>query len=267
MWPVDTIPSYLDDDWNPQSEVICHGAGFIVRRMRDRRWMVLVVCAASAIILPCSLYWPTSRPDEKQVAAAEDEVYDAVVRDMAAPIHGQDRISQLVFDDAVLTDLKNGADIKSCKETARESLRLESSKLPYNSFADKIYRVLAHPEYDDDGYLRDDTVRDFLEESCKAGHLSRTFHTDLPRTFIAPESVHFKDWLNADNGTAPFEQLFPGASGIISFSHVGFDPTLNEAIVSTSFACGGFCGAGSIYVLRKKGGRWQILNKWTTWTA
>lgn len=64
-----------------------------------------------------------------------------------------------------------------------------------------------------------------------------------------------------------FEQLFPGASGIISFSHVGFDSTLHEAIVADSFVCGMLCGSGDRYVLRKIKGQWEVVNKWMVWES
>jgi hypothetical protein len=127
------------------------------------------------------------------------------------------------------------------------------------------YRVLTRSA--DDRSLRADAIQDFLEKSRTVGRLPQTFHTDLPRTFIEAESVRFNFWPIEKNGPKSFEQLFPGASGIISFSHVGFDSTLHEAIVSTSFVCGVLCGTGSRYVLRKKSGRWEVVNKLIVWVS
>jgi hypothetical protein len=233
--------------------------------MRHRPWIVTVACVAIAITLFCWFYLRKSRPDGKRVSAAEDEVYEAVVHDMVTPTHGQANTNQLVFDETLLTELTTGADAKSCKENARKNLRLESSTPPYNSLADKVYRVLTRSGYD--GSLRADTIQDFLEKSCTVGRLPQTFHTDLPRTFIDAESVHFDGWPIEKNGPKSFEHLFPGAGGIISFSHVGFDSALHEAIVSTSFVCGGLCGSGSRYVLRKNWGRWEVVNKWIVWVS
>jgi len=237
-----------------------------LRRMYHRAWILTVACTAIALILLYWSYLSKRLPNEKRVSAAEDEVYGVVVRDMVTPMHdGQAHIGQLVFDDTVLSNLRPGADIKSCKESARKDLRLENSTLPYNSLADKVYRVLTRSAYDDS--LRADTIQDFLEKSCTVGRLSQTFRTDLPRTFIVEESVHFSDWPIEKNGAKSFQQLFPGANGIISFSRVGFDSTLHEAIVSTSFVCGGLCGSGSRYVLRKKWGHWEVVNKWMVWVS
>jgi len=237
-----------------------------VGTMRHRAWIATLACVAIGLALVYCFHFSKLYPDEKRVLAAEDEVYEAVVRDMVAPTgHGHAPVSELVFDDTVSNYLTPGTDIKSCEERACRYLRLENSKLPYDSFADKIYRALTRSGYD--GSLRADTIQDFLHKSCTVGRLSQTFHTDLPRTFIAVESVSFNDVPIEKNGPPPFKQQYPGAGGIISFSHVVFDPTLHEAIVSVSFVCGGLCGSGNRYVLRKKSGRWEVVNKWMVWVS
>ena len=228
--------------------------------------IAIVACVAIAItLLGWFFYLSKSRPEEKKVSAAQDKVYEAVVRDMVTPTSGQAKLGQLVFDNTVLTELEPGPDIKSCEETARKRLRLESSKPLYDSLADKVYRLFASSTYDD--FLRRNTIQDFLKKSCTAGLLSQTFHTDLPRTFIPPENVHFEGWPIEKDGSTSFEQLFPGAGGIISFSRVGFDSTLDEAIVATSFVCGGLCGSGNRYILRKRHGQWEIVNKLMVWVS
>ena len=164
----------------------------------------------------------------------------------------------------LLTELAHGADAESCEESARKNLRLENNTPPYNSFADKLYRFVNR------GYdysLRADTIQDFLTKSCTtAGRLSQTFSTDLPKTFVAVRNVHFND-LIVNDGSKSFEQLFPGAVGIISFSRVGFDSTLHEAIVSTSFVCGMLCGSGHRYVLRNVRGHWQVVSRLMVWVS
>lgn len=228
--------------------------------MRARRHSSLAAASAAIAIIALSSCNSLDRSNEKQVAAAENEVYEAVVHDMTSSAKGP---SELVFDDALLTELAPGADMKSCQESARENLRLENNTPPYNSLADKLYR-LVNGRYDYS--IRADTIRDFLQKYCTPGRLSQSFHTDLPKTFITARSVHFNDVIVNDESKS-FEQLFPGASGIISFSHVGFDSTLHEAIVATSFVCGMLCGSGHRYVLRKITGHWEVVNKWMVWVS
>lgn len=228
--------------------------------MSSRRHCSLAAVSAAIAITALSACNSSGRSNEKQVAAAENGVYEAVVRDMTSPAN---RSSQLVFDEALLTQLAPGADMKSCQESARENLRLENNTPPYNSLVDKLYRFV-NGRYDYS--IRADTIQDFLEKSCTPGRLSQSFHTDLPKAFINAWSVRFSD-LIVNDGSKSFEQLFPGASGIISFSHVGFDSTLHEAIVATSFVCGMLCGSGHRYVLREIRGHWEVVNQWTVWVS
>jgi hypothetical protein len=221
----------------------------------------IAATAAALSVAGLSSCNSSDRSNERQAAAAENEVYEVVVRELVKSVKGH---SRLVFDDTLLTELAPEADTKACEEGARKNLRLENNTPPYNSFADKLYRSVNR------GYdysLRADTIQDFLAKSCTtAGPLSQTFHTDLPKTFIEVRGVHFND-LIAEDGSQSFEQLYPGASGIISLSRVGFDSSLREAVVSTSFGCGMLCGSGQRYLLRKVHGRWQVVNGWTVWVS
>jgi hypothetical protein len=233
--------------------------------IRRHPWIAPVACAAIAITLPCWSYVSKSRPDERAVTAAEDEVYEAVVRDMVAATRGQGNINQLVFDGNVLTGLATRAEMKACQERVREPLRLEDHTPPVDPIADTICRILTRGRHD--GWLRADTIQDFLNKSCTEGPLSRTFHTDLPRVFIKSGSVFFDLAPNHRNGLKDFGQTFPGASGIIYLSHIGFDSALGEAIIYTSFSCGALCGSGQLYILRKKQGRWEVTGNSIVWAS
>lgn len=218
---------------------------------------------ATVVLYACNSSKPI--PTEKEMTTAEDEIYEAVVHRIFTPVNGKPHVSQLVFADTLRTELELGADIESCKKSTRKDLALEIAPPFYNSLADKAYRFVSRGDYD--RALREDTIESFLERSCAPGPLSQTFHTDLPRKFIPQEKAHFRGQPMLKDESKSFERLYPGASGIISFSHVGFDSTLDEAIVSTGFVCGGLCGTGYRYVLRKKSGRWEVVEWLMVWVS
>jgi hypothetical protein len=233
----------------------------------QRIWIAIAVPVAVALVLRCWFLLSIPRRDTKAVAAAEDKVYEAVVRDMVRKADGQSQVKQLVFDEALVAglDVVSGPAPASCKQNVLSSLRLHRDNPPFNSLADKIYRLLTRGG--NDYSLRADTIQDFAERGCTVGRVSQTFHTDLPRTFIADDSVYFEGWPTRNKDAKSFEKPFPGASGIISFSHVGFDASLDEAIVSTAFVCGGLCGTGKVYVLKKRWGRWRVVNQLIVWVS
>jgi hypothetical protein len=227
----------------------------------------IVVSVAVGAVLLCWFYFSRPTRDAKVVAAAEDEVYEAVVRDMVGPPGGHSGVRQLVFDQSVITglDVVSGPVPASCKERVLRSLQLHDDTPPFNSLADKVYRLVTRGG--DDYSMRAAAIQDFGDRSCTNGRLSQTFHTDLPRTFIADDGVYFDFGPNRNKSAKSFEELFPGASGIISLSHVGFDANLDEAIVSTSFVCGGLCGTGKVYSLKKRWGHWRVVNQWIVWVS
>lgn len=217
--------------------------------------------AALAIALLCACNSSKAHRNEKEMASAEDEIYEAVLHHMAA----RPQETELVFDDIALTEPEPEGDVESCKQQTRKDFSLEVCPPLYNSLVDKAYRFFTRGDYD--GPIRADTIQSFLERSCASGHLSQTFHTDLPRTFIGAQNIHFDYEIVGKNGPKSFEQLYPGANGIISFSHVGFNSKIDEAIVSTRVVCGFLCGAGYRYILRKKSGRWEVVNGLMVWVS
>jgi hypothetical protein len=238
--------------------------GGLLRTSRHRLWIAGVACVAIATAVFWRFYVPRQNLDERAVAAAQDEVYAVVVRDMTTPADGRVRMTQLVFSDELLSERK-GTDTEACKKEVRSRQRWVVDAPPYDTLVDKAYRFMTRGRFNSS--VRTETVEDFLEKSCSTGYLSRTFQTDLPRSFVASENVLFEGWPIVRNGPPSFEKLFPGANGVISLSRVGFDSGLDEAMVSASFACGGLCGEGWHYILRKRGGKWEVAGKRMGWVS
>jgi hypothetical protein len=121
-----------------------------VRRLRIRGWLLIAGCLAVTAVVYCTLQLRArAYANPQAIASAEDGVYEAVIRDMFIPFHGQARISQLLFDESVLTELRTGEDVKSCQRSAATILRLQTGTPPYNSLADKLYRFLTLSKYDE----------------------------------------------------------------------------------------------------------------------
>lgn len=237
----------------------------LLKISRHSLWITAVACIAIAIVVVCWFYAPRQSLDDRAIAAAQDEVYAAVVRNMIAPDDGKTRISQLVFDDVLLINEGAGIGPEGCEEAVHGRLPLASDPLPYDSWFDKDYRFSTRGW--GDGSVGAEAMADYVQKLCVQGHLSRTFRTDLPRTLISGDSAHFEGWPIEKNGLPSFEKLFPRAGGIISFSRVGFNSALDEAVVSTSFVCGGLCGSGWRHFLKKRRGRWQITDTSQVWVS
>jgi hypothetical protein len=211
------------------------------------RWTFIIAAVVTVAIV--FVLW--RRAEERRlitnptaVALAEDEVYEAVVQHVYVPDKKNGSVTRLVFSRIVDTYLCPGADKRTCLDGVRRRLKGAA-----------------------DGSIHSETIDNFITQSEVPGILSTTFRTELPKTFVDPNSLYF-DFIPIDKkGQKSFYDSFSESSGLISFSHVGFDSTLHEAIVSTSIVCGGLCGTGRRYVLRKKWGKWEVVDAWVVWIS
>lgn len=64
-----------------------------------------------------------------------------------------------------------------------------------------------------------------------------------------------------------FYKQYPGSSGLISFSNVGFNEQHDQAFLYASRSCGGLCGEGSYFLLKKVNGRWEIVKEQGLWVS
>jgi len=228
---------------------------------RRSRSLALVLSLAVGAL---SIYqaWK-SRPgfSEQQIAKAEDEVYETVVREVL-PKLGQSPGMRLVFDDKQIVGDVPWLNAESCKTAPASSVQVSDDPPLFDASADTprelstnaFYRTAPSP----------DVVESYRKMRCVGGHLSRTFHTDVPHSFV--DGALFEHVLPSAEDTN-FARLFPGASGVLGFSHVGFNKRLDEAIVSMSYHCGSLCGGGRRYYLKRVDGRWKTVSKRTTWES
>ena len=69
-----------------------------------------------------------------------------------------------------------------------------------------------------------------------------------------------KGWRN-------FYSDFPNSIGYIKFTKVGFNQLKNYAIVYVEKYCGGTCGSGMYFLLKKEKNVWKIIDKKEIWVS
>jgi hypothetical protein len=141
--------------------------------VNKRRWCFFIAIAAVVAVAIVSVLGKCTKgcrriTDLAAVAAAEDEVYEAVVRNVYIPDKKNAAVTQLVFSRTFDTNLCPGVDRKTCLDGVRQRLKGAA-----------------------DGNIRAETIDSFVRQSQVSGNLSTTFRTELPRTFIDPDSLYF----------------------------------------------------------------------------
>jgi hypothetical protein len=64
-----------------------------------------------------------------------------------------------------------------------------------------------------------------------------------------------------------FEARYPGASGFILISRVGFNADGDQALANMGYRCGDLCGAGGLYLLVKEDGNWKVQETLMVWQS
>jgi hypothetical protein len=99
--------------------------------------------------------------------------------------------------------------------------------------------------------------------------LNSIFSTDVSADLILPKEARAVFVNQSDLGTNPgdFEAEFPHNFGYFVVSHVGLNLNKTEALVYVDHFCGGLCGGGGYFLMRKAGGVWHVVDQRYTWMA
>ena len=72
---------------------------------------------------------------------------------------------------------------------------------------------------------------------------------------------------NPDKYWSEFYQRYPGSSGSIELSAIGYSPNKDLAILMVDQGCGSLCGNGYVVALRWVAGGWRIAAIQQTWVS
>lgn len=96
--------------------------------------------------------------------------------------------------------------------------------------------------------------RNFEETGAKRFLLQRNIRSDKPYEFVSQGAL--RSLMKA--GSWPqFYKRYPGSSGYIAFSAVGFNKAKDRAVVYSGSSCGSRCGRWALHLLQKADGKWQ----------
>src|SRR5579859_7207364 len=193
-------------------------------RGRHSRLLAVAICLASAAFSAYGTW--KSHPTAQEIARAEDEVYEAVVRDMLPKTSNETRGIQLVFQDRLTVGDFPSDDLGSCQGASTKWVQVADEPPPFDTATDGmhrlptsgVYRTTPGPE----------VMESYLRVRCVGGRISRSFHTDYPKSFIGNDDLRSGDPLGPIAGDSEFARIFPGATGIIGLSHAGFNKRLDE---------------------------------------
>lgn len=100
--------------------------------------------------------------------------------------------------------------------------------------------------------------------------LNSVFSTDISADMRLPSGTRVVFVNPSDlTGTNPrdFEARFPNNFGYFVVSHVGLNLKKTEALLYIDHFCGGLCGSGDYFLMRKANGVWHVIDRRNTWVS
>jgi hypothetical protein len=93
-------------------------------------------------------------------------------------------------------------------------------------------------------------------------------YLDVEQDYVMmPQEVFDETFRKKGSLWTDFEAKYPGASGFVTFSRVGFNADGDEALAEMGYRCGDLCGAGGLYILVKEDGNWKVQETLMVWPS
>jgi hypothetical protein len=101
------------------------------------------------------------------------------------------------------------------------------------------------------------------EDHCQVGP---KLQASLSYQMISTEYLN-KIFKKGGRNWEAFYKAYPKAAGYWDFSRPGYDSSHDEAMLYVGHYCGGLCGTGHLYFLKKENGHWEVLSKQMLWIS
>jgi hypothetical protein len=110
-----------------------------------------------------------------------------------------------------------------------------------------------------------ETLNNFLNRNQESTALSSTMELDAPYLLLTSEEL--KEIASQPNWGKILTDKYPGSYGYSIFSRVGFNNSLDQALIYVGFVGGPLMGSGSYYLMEKQGGEWVIKDQIEVWMS
>lgn len=178
-------------------------------------------------MLACKALNPSPKPDAQDIEQEEQAVYSFFVVSSNGP-------AVLLQDTA--TDIST--------DDPRETMKYVQSGLPSVS---------------------KETVNNYLERNASPSQLKPDMQLGVEYVLLSAEEQ--QSIFNQPDGWGAFYEKYPDSGGYTVLSRVGFNDTLDQALIYVANVGGPLMGAGNYYLLEKKDGEWLIIEQIMVWIS
>lgn len=109
-----------------------------------------------------------------------------------------------------------------------------------------------------------ETLDDFLEHNRQPSQLSPEMELGVEYVLLSVDE--FSSIMNQSNGWDAFYEKY-SRSGYVQLSRVGFNQTLDQAVLYIGSVSGPLMSSGDYYLMEKKDGQWAIKEQVLAWIS
>lgn len=113
--------------------------------------------------------------------------------------------------------------------------------------------------------ISNETLNSFLERNAQPSQLSPNMKLGIE--YILLSEAELKEISSQSNWGKVLNEKYPGYSGYKIFSRVGFNNTLDQAIIYVGQIWGPLAGNGTCYYLEKQNGEWVVMGEIMIWIS
>ncbi|MBL8102320.1 MAG: hypothetical protein JNM02_07310 [Anaerolineales bacterium] len=178
-------------------------------------------------MLACSVFTPGPIPTEAELEKEEQVVYSFFVGGGENPV-------------LILEDTATGVSTSD----VRESLDYIKEGLPD---------------------LSNETIDSFLERNAQSSRLTPDMDLGVDYSLLGRDEL--SEITKQPNWNEVLNEKYPGTYGYTVLSRVGFNTSLDQAVIYVGWVGGPLMGSGWYYLMEKKNGEWRIKQEVMVWIS
>jgi hypothetical protein len=113
--------------------------------------------------------------------------------------------------------------------------------------------------------ISNETVKSLIARNAQPSQLSPDMDLGAKYTLLSAEEL--SKISSQPNWGEVLANTYPGSNGYLIFSRVGFNKTLDQAVIYVGQVGGPMMGSGSYYLMEKQNGEWVIKQEVMVWIS
>ena len=110
-----------------------------------------------------------------------------------------------------------------------------------------------------------ETIENYGERNEKASQLSPDMQLGVDYVLLTEDEL--REISSQGKWHEILQERYPGSNGYVIFSRVGFNKSLDQAVLYVGEVAGPLMGAGHYYLLEKQNGEWTIKEQQMVWIS